>query len=124
MALTEERVSTFRTSDQDTSRMATAGPVSEWTVISTAAAGAVAAVTKAAVTGKAHYLTSVHASFDTAHIDLLMVLADGTIRRFDVHNQRDLVFTAPMKVTDATAVSASLNVTSFNGALAFSGYTA
>lgn len=124
MALTEERVSTFRTSDGDTSGLATTPQASEWTVTSTAAAGAVSSVSKAAVTGKAHYITAIHASFDEAHVDLLIWDLDGTPVRAQVHNARDIVFTNPVKVTDATAAVASLNVTSFNGDLSISGFTA
>jgi len=124
VALTERRVSTFRTNDGDTSGLATATQAAEWTETATAAPGAIASVSKALVAGKAHYITAVHASFDAAHIDLLMIDADGTINRHQVHNQRSLVFEAPLKVTDATAAVASLNVTSFNGDISMHGYTA
>jgi|SaaInl7_100m_RNA_FD_contig_101_335473_length_2642_multi_5_in_0_out_0_3 hypothetical protein len=124
MSLTEERVSTFRTNDGDTSGLANTPQAAEWTVVATAAAGAVASVSKALVAGKAHYITAIHASFDDALVDLLIWDLDGTPVRAHVHNARDLVFTAPIKVTDATAAVASLNVTSFTGAIAMSGYTA
>jgi hypothetical protein len=124
MSLTEQRVSTFRTNDGDTVGLANTAQAAEWTVTATAAAGAVASVSKALVAGKAHYITAIHASFDTAHIDLLIWDLDGTPVRAQVHNARDFVFTAPIKVTDATAAVASLNVTSFNGDISISGYTA
>jgi len=124
MSLTEERVSTQRTSDQDASALVNVPVASEWTVTATAVAGAIASVSKAAVTGKAHYITAVHASFDAAHIDILMLNLDGTINRHQVHNSRDIIFTNPVKVTDATAATGSINVTSFNGDLTMSGFTA
>jgi hypothetical protein len=123
MALTEERVSTFRTNDQDTSGLAVSPQAAEWTVTATSAAADPAAVSKAAVTGKAHYITAIHASFDTAHIDLLIFDAGGE-RHAYVHNQRALIFESPVKCTDATAFVASLGVTSFVGALTVHGYTA
>ena len=123
MALTEQRVSTFRTNDTDTSGLAVTPQASEWTLVSTVASAGVASVNKAAVTGKTHYVTACYASFDAAHIGLLIVNA-GTVSRFDVHNQRNLEFGHPIEAVAATAVNASLNVTSFNGALVMHGYTA
>jgi hypothetical protein len=124
MSLTEERVSTFRSSDGDTSGLATSPQAAEWTVTATVAPAGVASVSKALVAGKAHYITAIHASFDAAHIGLLIWDFDGTPVRAQVHNARDIVFAAPVKVTDATAAVASLNVASFNGDISISGYTA
>ena len=79
MALTEERVSTFRTNDQDTSGLAVSPQAAEWTVTATSAAADPAAVSQAAVTGKAHYITAIHASFSEAHVDLLIFDAGGEL---------------------------------------------
>jgi hypothetical protein len=104
--------------------MEVADAAAEFSVTSTAAAGAVAAVSHAAVTGKSHYITAIHASFDAAHIDLLILAFDGTATRHQVHNARDFEFSNPVKVASATAATASLNVTSFNGDLTIRGFTA
>ncbi len=126
MALTEERVSTFRTNDQDTSGLAVTPQAAEWTVVATAD-NAIASVSKAAVTGKAHYITAVHASFSAAAIKLL-IWSDGTTeRRMYVHNQRDIAFSEPVKVDDATAFVGSLAASGTGaviGALTVHGYTA
>lgn len=98
----------------------------EWTVTITAD-NAAATATKAAETKKAHYVTSIHASFLSAAIKLL-TLKDGTtvIGNFHVHNQRDIIFPRPVRITMGALAEASLAASGAGGnigAVTMTGFT-
>jgi len=112
MGEVENRISDFQTNDSGGSYKGIVHVGSEWTVAGThvSSAGGVGAVTKAAVTGKTHYITCVRASFDTADTEGLLVIADGTTTELlEVHDQRDMTWLGGRRGAAATAVSASIS---------------
>lgn len=99
---------------------------STWSVTTTAD-NAVATVTKAAESGKSHYITSISSSFSVAKIKLA-TLKDGAtvIGNYHVHNQRDIVFAKPVKLTAGNAAELSLAASGTAaeiGAVTMTGYT-
>ena len=98
---------------------------SKWSVGATADNGA-AAATRAAETGRAHYVTGLYASFSAANIKTL-TLSDGTTTlTFHVHNQRDLVFAKPLKFLQGATVTATLAASGAGGqigAVVLTGFT-
>lgn len=100
--------------------------ISTWVVTATADNN-IATATKAAETGKSHYVTSISGSFSAAAIQL-MQLKDGTttIGNYHVHNQRDIVFAKPIKITAGNAVSLTLAASGSAGvvgAVTLAGFT-
>ena len=100
--------------------------VSKWSVTVTAD-NAAATATKAAEARKAHYITGIHASFSAALIKLL-TLKDGTtvIGNFYVHNQRDILFAKPVRITEGALAEASLAASGAGGtigAVTMTGFT-
>ena len=100
--------------------------VAKWTETTTAD-NAAATATHAAETGKAHYVTSIHASFSVANIKL-MTLKDGTtvIGNFHVNDQRDVVFAKPVRITSGALVELSLAASGTSteiGAVTMTGFT-
>ncbi|CAM4098124.1 hypothetical protein L1N85_10695 [Paenibacillus alkaliterrae] len=70
---------------------------------------ALATATKAAVTGKRHYITGVSASFGAAAIKLLQIKDGAAVIWEDyVHNGFQIVFSQPLAITSGNAVSAEL----------------
>lgn len=101
----------------------------KWTMTTTAD-NAAATVTKAAETDtlKAHYVTGVHGSFSAAIAGKLMTLKDGStvIGNFHVHNQRDVLFARPVRITPGAAVELSLAASGAGGtigAVTLTGFT-
>lgn len=97
-----------------------------WTVTATADNSA-ATATKAAESGKAHYICSISGSFSAAVIKL-MTLKDGTtvIGNFHVHNQRDVTFDRPVRITTGAAAELSLAASGAGGtigAVTITGFT-
>jgi len=82
--------------------------ISKWSETATAD-NAAATATHAAESGNAHYVTGVSGSFSAAAIKLL-TLKDGStiIGNYHVHNQRDIVFDEPLRITSGAAVVVSL----------------
>lgn len=101
------------------------GEVSEWSVTATATAAA-ATATRAAEAGKSHYITGISGSFGAAQI-ALMTLSDGVtvIGNFHVHNQRDVHFDKPVRITAGNAASMTLaaGAAGVVGAVTLRGYT-
>lgn len=100
--------------------------VSNWTATTTAD-NAAATVTKAAESGKSHYITGISGSYSVALIKL-MTLKDGAavIGNFYIHNQRDIVFAKPVKITAGNAAELSLSASGTAaqiGAVTMTGYT-
>lgn len=100
--------------------------VSKWAETTTADNGT-ATATRAAESGKAHYVTSIHGSFSAALIKL-MTLKDGTtiIGNYHVHNQRDVVFAKPVRITQGAAAVLELAASGTGGqvgAVTMKGYT-
>jgi len=98
----------------------------EWS-ITTTATNAAATVTRAAESGKRHYITGISGSFGAAQI-ALMTLSDGgtTVGNYHVHNQRDVEFGgAPvqMGVNAAAALSLGAGAASVVGAATLRGFT-
>lgn len=98
---------------------------STWSLSATATAAA-ATVTRAAEADKSHFITGISGSFGAAQI-ALMTLSDGgaVIANFHVHNQRNIEFAKPIKITAGNAVSASLGAGAAGvvGAITLTGYT-
>lgn len=100
--------------------------VSKWSVTGTAD-NATASATRAAETGKAHYVTGIHGSFSAANIKL-MTLKDGStiIGNFHVHNQRDVHFDRPLRITQGNAALLELAASGVGGqigAVTITGFT-
>jgi len=100
--------------------------VSKWTETTTANNSA-ATATRTAESGKSHYVTSVHGSFSAANIKL-MTLKDGAtiIGNFHVHNQRDVIFDKPVRITQGNAAVVELAASGTGGeigAVTMCGYT-
>lgn len=85
----------------------------------TTADNAAATVTRAAESGKAHYITSIHGSFSAAIAGKLMTLKDGTTVKgnFHVHNQRDVVFDNPFRITTGAAAELSMAASGAGGTI-------
>lgn len=99
---------------------------STWSITATAD-NAAATVTRAGEAGKSHFITSISGSFSAAAIKLL-TLKDGAaiIGNFHVHNQREIVFAKPIKITAGAAAELSLaasGTAAVIGAVTMTGYT-
>ena len=97
-----------------------------WTETTTAD-NAAATATHALAAGQSHYVTSISGSFLAAAINL-MTLKDGvtTIGNFHVHNQREIPFVPPLKITAGAAVELELGASGGAGnigAVTMAGYT-
>ncbi|MHA1754690.1 MAG: hypothetical protein ACTSYR_04150 [Candidatus Odinarchaeia archaeon] len=91
--------------------------VSTWSVTATAD-NDVATATKTAEEGKSHYITSISGSFSAAAIQLMELKDDtDTIGNYHVHNQRDIVFAKPVKITAGNAVSLTLAASGSGGVI-------
>lgn len=100
--------------------------VATWSETTTAD-NAAATVTKAAEAGKSHYITSISGSFSAAAIRLA-TLKDGATTKgnFHVHNQREITFDKPLKITAGAAAELSLaasGTAGVIGAVTMQGYT-
>lgn len=100
--------------------------VTEW-ILTTSANNSAAIVAKFAVSGKNHFITGISGSFSVAKIKL-MTLKDGAtvIGNFYVHNQRDIIFDKPIKISTGAAVELSLDASGTAGeigAVVMTGYT-
>ena len=100
--------------------------VAEWS-ITTTADNAAATVTRAAEVGRVHCIVSISGSFSVANIKL-MTLKDGTtvIGNFHVHNQRDIVFDKPVRLSPNSLAELSLAASGTAtqiGAVAMAGFT-
>lgn len=124
----------IRVRDNDSGRMAEVNQDSalrvaqynaEWTEGVTATAAAATATRAAPGAGTSLYVTSISASYGAAQVGTLTIDFGGGVRTFHVHNQRDVAFAAPFKVTAATAVSATLSAGAVGvvGAVVLGGYT-
>lgn len=95
--------------------------------ITTTADNAAATVTRAAVAGQSHYITSIAGSFSAAAIRLLTLSDGGTvIGNFHVHNQRNLEFAKPLQLTAGNAAALTLaasGTATVIGAVTLTGYT-
>ena len=106
----------------------TATKVAKWTETATAD-NAASTATRAAETGKAHYITSIHASFSTLQTDgRLLTLKDGTtvIANFYVLGNIDPVIVKPIRITDGALAELSLAASGTStqiGAVTISGFT-
>ena len=82
--------------------------VAKWSETVTAD-NAAATVTQAADSRLEHYVTSIHASFSVANVQLL-TLKDGStiVGNWHVNDQRDIVFAKPLRITHGAAVELSL----------------
>jgi hypothetical protein len=102
-------------------------PFSEWSITVTAD-NAAATVQRAAAPGQAHYIASISGSFSAANAGKLMTLKDGTtvIGNYHVHNQRDLVFATPIRLSSNALAELSLAASGTGGqigAVTMTGYT-
>ncbi len=98
----------------------------EWTETATADNSA-ATATRAAEAGFAHYVTGISGSFSSALIKL-MTLKDGStvIGNYHVHNQRDIVFEPPVRISTGAAAVLSLAASGTGGqvgAVTITGFT-
>ncbi|MBT9169494.1 MAG: hypothetical protein DDT19_02854 [Syntrophomonadaceae bacterium] len=89
---------------------------------------AAAIATRIGISGQNHYITCIAGSFGVALIRL-MTLIDGTtiIGNFHVHNQRDIVFAKPLRLTAGNTAElrlAASGTAGVFGAVTMSGYTA
>lgn len=89
-------------------RVLVSGRPATWSVTATAD-NLAATATKAAETGKSHYVTSISGAFSAAAIKL-MTLKDGTtiVGNHYVHNEFGLTFPAPIKLTSGNLAGLSL----------------
>lgn len=101
--------------------------VSSWTATAVSADNAAVSVTKAAESGKSHYITNISGSYNVAKIKLMTLKDDTTvISNFHVHNQRDIAFAKPVKITAGKAAELSLQAGGTAGdigAVVMTGYT-
>lgn len=101
--------------------------VSTW-VVTASADNAAAVATQAAVAGQSHYITSIAGSFSAANAGKLMTVEDGAgvVGNYHIHNQRELAFGKPLRLTAGNAatlrLAASGTVGQF-GAVTMTGYT-
>jgi hypothetical protein len=101
----------------------------EWSEVPAAADNLAVTATRAAVAGKSHYVTGFSASFSAAVAGKLLELKDGAtvIWRGYVHNERDIEFQHPRKITAGAAASLTLaasGTAAVLGAVTLHGYTA
>lgn len=111
----------------DGTEFVASGGVSSWSITATAD-NAAASVTRAAVAGQSHYITSIAAGFSAAAIKLL-TLADGAavIGNFYVHNRETIVFPLPIKLTANQAAALQLAASGtlgVIGSVTMTGFTA
>lgn len=100
--------------------------VAEWS-ITTTADNAAATVQRAAEAGRVHCVVSISGSFSVANIKL-MTLKDGTttIGNYHVHNQRDIVFDKPVRLSPNSLAELSLAASGTAtqiGAVTMTGFT-
>ncbi|MBT9177518.1 MAG: hypothetical protein DDT20_01852 [Firmicutes bacterium] len=98
-----------------------------WSVTVTADNAAAIAI-RIGVAGQSHYITCIAGSLGAVLIRL-MTLTDGTVivGNFHVHNQRDIVFAKPLRLTMGSAAElrlAASGTAGVIGAVTMSGYTA
>lgn len=89
----------------------------QWSITVTAD-NAAATVQRAAEAGKQHCIVSISGSFSTAQAAAkLMTLKDGatTIGNFHVFNNRDVVFTKPIRLTAGNLAELSLPASGTGG---------
>lgn len=97
--------------------------------VETANADNVAATaTRAAETGKSHYVTSVSASFSASVAGALLTISEGAaeIARVYVHDHAEVSLPKPIEIAEGTAVSAELAASGSAGvvgAVNLTGYT-
>lgn len=95
----------------------------------TTADNAAATVTHAAETDRIHFVTSIHASFDTAQTAAkALTLSDtaGTLATWYVYDNLDISFDAPIKIAQGDQAQLSLAASGTggqNGAVVLMGYT-
>lgn len=107
-------------------RVLVSGRPATWAVTATAD-NAASTATKAAESGKSHYVTSISGSFSAAAIKLL-TLKDGTtvIGNHYVHNAFGLTFPNPIKLTSGNLAELSLaasGTAGVIGAVTLNGFT-
>ena len=106
--------------------MSAAIEASKWSE-TTVADDATAIATRAAASGKAHYLTSVSASYSVTNSGLLE-LKDGTtvLGSYHVYDSRDIPFPKPLRVTTGASVSVELAASGTpgqDGSVVITGFT-
>lgn len=78
------------------------GYVAEWQEDATATAAAATATRAAGAAGMRHYITAIRASYGAAQIGAVSLQENGIdIVTFHVHNQRDIVFSQPLRMPSA-----------------------
>lgn len=86
-----------------------------------------ATATKAAESGKSHYITGVMAGYSAAAIKSLAIKdGAGTIATLYVHNSKDVSFAKPIKITAGNTASAELaasGTAAVLGSVTLTGYT-
>lgn len=102
-------------------------PRNTWSITITAD-NAAATVQRAAVAGQSHFITSISGSFSAPNAGKLMTLKDGVtvIGNFHIHNQRDVQFPEPIKLTVNTLAELSLAASGTAlqiGAVTMTGFT-
>jgi len=92
--------------------------ISEWSITITAD-NAAATVQRAAEIGRVHCVVSISGSFSAAVAGKLMTLKDGTtvIGNYHVHNQRDIVFDKPVRLSPNSLAELSLAASATGGTL-------
>jgi len=110
----------------DQSRVPVSKEPSDWTETATAD-NAAATATKTAEAGLSHYITSISGSFSAAAIKLMEMKDGATVKgNYHVHNQRDVVFSNPFKITentDAVLTLAASGGAGTIGAVTMTGFT-
>ena len=72
---------------------------------------ATASVAIAAVDGQQHFIRSIHGSFDgAAQIGTMRFLEGSSVKKFGVHNQRDVYFDPALKFPNNTAAEVKLDL--------------
>ena len=100
--------------------------VATWSETTTAD-NAAATATHVAKSGDEHYVVSVHASYSVANVGLV-TLKDGStiIANFYAHDQMNIVFTKPLRITSGAAVELELAASGVGGqigAVVLTGFT-
>jgi len=102
--------------------------ISEWS-ITTTADNAAATVQRVAEAGRVHCIVSISGSFNNpAANGKLMTLKDGTtvIGNYHVHNQRDIIFDKPVRLSPNSLAELSLAASGTGGqigAVTMTGFT-
>lgn len=101
--------------------------VAAW-VVTTLADNVLADATRTAVAGQSHYVTSIAGSYSAANAGKLMTVGDGgaVVANYHVHNQREIVFAKPLRITAGNSVSlwlAASGTAGQIGAVTMTGYT-